>query len=124
MRGRFCDGQVNMAVRWNTVRCSATLASSGIDCTPEEPVPTMPMRLPSSSTPSSGHRLVCTMVPANESMPGQSGRCGTDRPPVAMIANRDRSCSPVSVSNTHVLVSASQVAAVMPHDSRMSRRKS
>ncbi len=71
--GLFCDGHVNAAVRWNTVRCSATLASSGIACTPDEPVPTMPMRLPSSSTPSSGHRLVCTIVPSNESIPGSPG---------------------------------------------------
>ena len=122
--GWFRDGHVNAAVRWNTVRCRATLASSGIACTPDEPVPTMPMRLPSSSTGSSGHKLVCTILPSNRSMPGHDGRWGADRPPVAMTANRARNCSPVSVSNTQVSVSSSNVTAVTPVESRMSRRRS
>ena len=37
-------------VRWNTYRCPATLASSGIAWTAVAPVPMMPIRLPSRST--------------------------------------------------------------------------
>ena len=122
--GRFCDGQVKAAVRWNTVRWPATLASSGMAWTPDEPLPTMPMRRPSSSTPSSGQRLVCTISPAKVSRPGQSGRCGADRPPVAITQKRDRSRSPVSVSITQVSVSSSNVIAATPVSHRMSRRRS
>ena len=84
----------------------------------------MPMRLPSSSTPSSGHKLVCTMVPAKVSIPGHDGVLGADNPPVAITAKRAVSCSPVSVSKVHVSASSSNVIATTPVERRMSRRRS
>ena len=42
--GAFLAGIEKFGVRWNTVRCSACSAMSGIDWIPDEPVPTTPTR--------------------------------------------------------------------------------
>ena len=63
-------GTVYCGVRWNTVRWPACLAITGIDCTPLEPVPMTPTRLPVKSTPSWGHAPVWYQSPSNESQPG------------------------------------------------------
>ena len=46
------------AVRCSTVTCAASLAISGIDWTPEEPVPITATRLPANETGSCGQRPV------------------------------------------------------------------
>ena len=46
---RFGDGIVYAADRWSTYRWSACSAITGIDCTPDEPVPTTATRLPVKS---------------------------------------------------------------------------
>ena len=56
--GRLPAGKEYCAVRWNTVRCAASLAISGIDWIPEEPVPITATRLPSKDTGSCGQRPV------------------------------------------------------------------
>ena len=43
-------GTVNWGVRWNTVRCPACSAITGIDCTPLDPVPITATRFPEKST--------------------------------------------------------------------------
>ena len=54
----FGDGSVNAAERWNTYSSSACSAITGIDCTPDEPVPMTATRLPVKSKPPFGKRLV------------------------------------------------------------------
>jgi hypothetical protein len=56
--GPLPAGSEKFAVRWNTVTCLAWRAISGIDCTPDEPVPITATRLPAKLTSSCGHRLV------------------------------------------------------------------
>ena len=51
-------GHAERRVRWNTVRCLACCAISGIAWTPVAPVPMTPTRLAVKSTPSCGHWLV------------------------------------------------------------------
>src|SRR5699024_3867464 len=50
----FLAGKLDWAVRWNTVKCSASLAITGMDCTPLEPVLITPTFLPVKSTCSCG----------------------------------------------------------------------
>ena len=114
-----------MAVRWNTYRCSACLAISGVDCTPDEPVPISPTRSPVKSTSSRGHRLVWRMRPSNDSRPEMSaGRVGADRQPVAMTQKRAENLSPDSVSTSHRPAASSNVAAATRVPSWMWRRRS
>ena len=58
-----------------------------MSCTPVEPVPMTPTRLPARSTPSFGQRLVNNDVPAKEAIPGMSGSSGADKIPVAATTN-------------------------------------
>jgi hypothetical protein len=75
---------VNCAVRWNTVRCAACLAITGIDWMPDAPVPMMPTRLPVKSTGSCGQAAVCRVTPRKLSAPLNSGRFAADRQPTAV----------------------------------------
>ena len=56
--GRLRAGRANWGVRWNTVRCLAVLAISGMACMPEEPVPITATFFPSKDTGSWGQRPV------------------------------------------------------------------
>ena len=77
-------GVTQIGVRWNTVRCAARPASSGISWTAVAPVPMIATRLLSRSALSS-HRAVWTTVPAKSSTPGMSGVQGWERKPVAVM---------------------------------------
>ena len=48
-------GVVKVAVRWNTVRCAACAAMSGMAWMPDEPVPMTATRFPVKSISSCGH---------------------------------------------------------------------
>ena len=56
--GPLRAGTTWFGVRWNTNRCAAWRAISGIDWTADEPVPITPTRRPVKSTPSCGQRPV------------------------------------------------------------------
>ena len=71
-------------MRWKTVRSAACSAMTGMDCTPDEPVPIRPTRSPLKSTPSCGQRAVWYDCPRKVSVPGISGSLLADRQPVAI----------------------------------------
>jgi len=90
-----------LAVRWKTVRCSATCATIGVICIPDEPVPMMPTRLPVSSTPSRGQTALCTMRPVKRCCPGSTGAFVVDRLPTAITSSAADHSSPASVCTCH-----------------------
>ena len=106
------------------MRCSACWATTGISCTPVEPVPMTPTRLPLRSTSSLGQRLVNSEVPAKVSIPAMSGSSGTERMPDAATTNGAANDSPASVFTVHVASSSSNVIATTLVLNRMSRRRS
>ncbi|MNJ80449.1 hypothetical protein D3C77_788350 [compost metagenome] len=48
LNARFSTGKIHCAVRWKCLSLPARAASAETICTPVEPLPTMPMRRPSS----------------------------------------------------------------------------
>ena len=94
---------VNWAVRWNTVRCPACSAITGMAWMPDAPVPITPTRWPVKSTGSCGQLPVCSDRPAKLSAPGNTGLLAVDRQPTAVtryLAVRLRSrprCAPSTV---------------------------
>ena len=110
--GPLRAGKLKLAVRWNTCRCFACLATIGIICTPDDPVPIAPTRRPVKSTPSCGQRPVWYHLPLNRSMPLKSGTRGVDKLPVAMMQNGAVTTSPLSVFTVQMLRPRSKSAAV------------
>ena len=97
-------------VRWNTVTCAALRAISGIACTPDEPVPMTPTRLPAKVD-----RLVRPVAGvvalAGEAVqPGMSGLLAADRVPTAQIRNWALTRSPVLVSTVQRCAASSYCA--------------
>ncbi len=88
VRGPLWAGTEYVAVRWNTITWPACSAMTGIDWTPEEPVPMTPTRFPVKSTGSCGQRPVWNVGPAKLSAPGKSGMLADERQPVAMMRYR------------------------------------
>ena len=95
-----------------------------MSCTPVEPVPMTPTRLPVRSNPARGQRLVNSDVPAKESMPAMPGSSGTDRMPEAATTNGATNRRPVSVSSVQTAASSSKVIASTVVPNVMSRRRS
>ena len=75
----------NCALRWKTVTDRACRASSGSTCTPEDPVPISPTRLPASGTGSRGQLAVEYCWPAKSPAPSNCGRFAADSAPVAVM---------------------------------------
>ena len=117
-------GTVYCGVRWKTVRWPACLAITGIDCTPLEPVPMTPTRLPVKSTPSWGQAPVWYQSPWNESRPGIFGTWPLDRQPTAVTRYVARTSSPWSVVTVQRFVASSQWAPVTRVSNLMLRRMS
>jgi hypothetical protein len=111
-------------VRWNTVSCAACSAISGIDCTPDEPVPITATRWPVKSTPWCGQRPVEYTGPWKRPAPGMSGALGTDRQPLAMMTCWALMLASVLVRMRQRLAAASQCAASTLVLKSMSRRRS
>ena len=62
-------------VPWKTVRWRASPAITGTDCTPDDPLPITPTRLPWKATGlSCGQWAVWYSSPSKSSIPGTSGR--------------------------------------------------
>ena len=89
------SGVHQLAVRWYTVRASTSSRIVGTTCTPLDEVPMTATRLPVKSTGSAGHRPVWCWTPRNCSLPGTSGRYGTESTPVAATRNRRARRRPV-----------------------------
>ena len=111
-------------MRWNTVRCAACSAISGIDWIADDPVPITATRRPVKSTPSWGQRLVKYVGPANVSRPGMSGRFGCDSTPTARIRNRADTSSPSVGADVPAPDRSSYAADVTLVSNWMSRRRS
>jgi len=99
---------LKLAVRWNTVRCAASLATTGMTWMPVDPVPMMPTRWPAKSTPSLGHFEVWYHCPPNDSAPLKSGMFVAFRLPVAAMTKRAVTSSPRSVPTCHRDVASSK----------------
>ncbi len=67
--GRLRSGVHQFAVRWNTVRCTASEAISWMTCTAVGPVPMIPTFFPVRSISSFGQRAVCRDMPWKSSTP-------------------------------------------------------
>ena len=93
--GRLLSGVHQLAVRWYTVSDAASSATTGMICTPLEPVPMTATRLPAKSTGVAGQRPVWCCSPPKSSRPATSGKNGTDRTPVAATRNRARTLAAV-----------------------------
>ncbi len=83
VNGRSSLGTIHGGVRWNTVTCAATFASSGTTWTALAPVPITATRLPVRSTPAS-QRDVCITGPAKAERPAMSGSLGSPNNPTAL----------------------------------------
>jgi hypothetical protein len=95
----------------------------GIDCTPDDPVPMTPTRLPVKSTPSCGQVPVWNVSPVNDSAPSIAGMLADDRQPVAMTTNWADTSSPASVRTVQRSAASSNVALVTRVSKRMSGRR-
>ena len=93
-------------------------------CTPLEPVPITPTRLPATSTPSAGQRAVWCWVPSNVSAPGIGGLFTSDRQPAADTRNRAETVAPSDVSTIQRFRSSSKRARSTRVPNCMSPRRS
>ena len=98
---------VNWAVRWNTVRCPACSAITGMAWIADAPVPMTPTRSPDRSTGSCGQSPVCRERPAKLSAPGNAGLFAVDRQPTAVTTYVADACAPSSVVIVHRLAASS-----------------
>ena len=106
-------GRIQLAERWKTCSCEATLASSGMHCTALAALPMTAMRFPSRSSDVS-HRPVCSATPSNESRPSISGIDTSPNIPCALMSTSAVSSSPRSVTTVHVAASSFQDADATP----------
>jgi hypothetical protein len=88
-------------------------------CTPVEPLPMTPTRLPARSTVWS-QRAECSTGPAKLSRPSMAGSLGVCRMPVAVTRKSNLPWSPASVRTVHE--EPVQVAAVTFAPNRMCGR--
>jgi hypothetical protein len=108
---------IHCAVRWKSTSLATRSTSADTICTAVEPVPTMPMRRPSSFAAWS-QRALWKSAPSNESSPGSAGTFGWWSTPVAAITTSASSRRPLFVSSRQRPPSNAQRVISSPGEKR------